>query len=136
MATAAHFIRRTGVIPRSTIGKAFPEFNTDMMVRFLEHFQFCHQVNKHWTKLVQSREEGMDDEYYFFPALTSSRKPIKMPPESSYYCDWFMHSSIKHEFFTMLRFAFQFAQPYHEDEDLQGTSKNKIPTLRQRRCEM
>jgi len=70
-------------------GKAFPEFNTDMMVRFLEHFQFCHQVNKHWTKLVQSPEEGMDDEYYFFPALTSSEKPIKMPPESSYYCGWF-----------------------------------------------
>jgi len=91
---------------------------------------------------VQSPEEGADEDYYLFPALTSSGKPNKMSPESSYYCGWFMHSSTKHEFFTiqflhalLLRFAFQFAQPNHEDEDLQRTSKNKIPTLR-RRCEM
>ena len=146
-----HNIRRrclqgsTGVVPRSRICKAFPELDTDMIIRFLEHFEFCHQVNGHWidrTELVRSPEEGADDDYYFFPAQRTSGKPKNLSPESLYYCGWFMHCSAKHQFFTvqflqslLLRIAFRFAQPNHEGEDMPITSKDTIRTLR-RRCEM
>ena len=135
----------TGVVPRSRICEAFPELDTDMIILFLEHFEFCHQVIVNWidrTELVRSPEEGADEDYYFFPALRTSEKPKQLSPESSYYCGWFMHSSAKHQFFTvqflqslLLRIAFRFAQPNHEDQDTRITSKNTIRTLR-RRCEM
>ena len=132
----------TGVVPRSRICEAFPELDTDMIIRFLEHFEFCHQVDGHWidrTELVRSPEEGADEDYYFFPALRTSEKPNKLSPESLYYCGWFMHSSAKHQFFTvqflqslLLRIAFRFAQTNHEDEDMPITSKKTIQTLRRR----
>ena len=135
----------TGVVPRSRICEAFPELDTDMIIRFLEHFEFCHQVNGHWidrTELVRSPEEGADEDFYFFPALRTSEKPKQLSPESWYYCGWFMHSSAKHQFFTvqflqslLLRIAFRFAQANHEGEDTPSTSRKTIRTLR-RRCEM
>ena len=32
----------TGIVPKSTMSEAFPDLNIDMVIGFLEHFEFCH----------------------------------------------------------------------------------------------
>ena len=60
--------------------------------------------------------------------------------ESSYWCGWFMYSTVEGRFFTiwflhvlLLRLAFLFAPP--QDDVTPSTTKNKTPTL-SRRCNM
>ena len=46
----------TGIVPKSRIGEAFHDINIDMVIGFLEHFEFCHQVAPDWGRwqLVKS----------------------------------------------------------------------------------
>jgi len=132
----------TGVVSKSTIREVFPDLNTDMIIGFLEHFEFCHLVEPGWinaTKLEQTHTGNEDDKYYLFPALITSDCPLLEIPRSSFCCGWLLHS-VEHQLFTtrflhvlLLRLAFLFSQR-QDDTALSGT-KSESPAVR-RRCKM
>ena len=133
----------TGIVPKSRISEAFPDLNIDMIIGFLEYFEFCHQVGLDWV--IQSKHEVSDtnDVYYLFPALLTSEnipQVLQESHESHYYCGWFMHSTAKHQFFTirllhvlLLRLAFLFALP--QDNAIPTVSEVESPVLK-RSCTM
>ena len=62
----------TGVVAKSRITEVFSDLNIDMIIGFLEHFEFCHRVEPgliNLSELELSTKEITDDEYYLFPAL-------------------------------------------------------------------
>ena len=119
----------TGVVARSRITKVFPDLNTDMIIGFLEHFEFSHRVEPSWidvSELAQSPIEKTDDEFYLFPALVTSERPLHESHESSYCSGWLIRS-VEHQFFTtrflqvlLLRLAFLFTQ-LQDDATLSST---------------
>ena len=130
------------VVSMSTIREVFPD-NTDMIIGFLEHFEFCHRVEPGWislTELEQSSEVVADDDYYLFPALVISNRPFHESHRSSYCCGWIMHSSVQDQFLTtrflhvlLLRLAFLFSQP--QDDATLSSTKPEGPAVR-RRCKI
>ena len=130
----------TGIVPKSRLSGAFPDLNTEMVIGFLEYFEFCHRVEPEWVGETQSMS---DDEYYLFPALlTSENRPqvLHESNESSYCCSWLMFSTVEDRFFTirflhvlLLRLAFLFAPP--QDDATPSSSKTRSAAL-SRRCNM
>ena len=133
----------TGTVPKSRISEAFPDLNIEMVIGFLEHFEFCHRVEPDWLGETQSIHQMSDDEYYLFPALlTSDNVPQVWQEnyENSYCCSWLMYSTVEGRFFTtrflhvlLLRLAFLFAPP--QDDATPSSSKIKTPAL-SRKCNM
>ena len=131
----------TGIVPKSRICEAFPDLNIDMIIGFLEHFEFCHRVEPDWLGETQSEHQMSGDECYLFPALLTLENTVWQGScESSYCCGWLMYSTVEVRFFTtrflhvlLLRLAFLFAPP--QDDATPSSSKTKAPALR-RRCNM
>ena len=133
----------TGIAARSRIREFFPDLDTDMIIGFLEHFEFCHQVKQSWinlSELEQTPSENTDDEFYLFPALVTSERPLHESQKCSYHCGWLMHSSVERQFLTtrflhvlLLRIAFLFSQP--QDYTTLSSTKAEGPAVR-RKCKI
>ena len=126
----------TGVVSKSRIGEFFPD-NTDMVIGFLEHFEFCHRVERGWIDL--SELENADGVCYLFPALVTSKRPLHESQKSSYCCGWLLHP-VEHQFFTtrflhviLLRLAFLFSQS--KDDSTISSTKTEGPAVK-RRCKI
>ena len=133
----------TGIVTKSRMSEAFPDLNTEMVIGFLEHFEFCHRVEPEWLGESQSIHQMSDDEYYLFPALLTSENVPQVwreNNESSYCCSWLMYSTVEGRFFTtrflhalLLQLAFLFAPP--QDDATPSSSKIKSAAL-SCRCNM
>ena len=133
----------TGIVPKSRISEAFSDLDIDMIIGFLEHFEFCHRVGIDWIDGSWSNQALSDDEYYLFPALVTSESMPQVSQENHktfYCCGWLMYSAAEDQFFTiqflhvlLLRLAFLFAPP--QDETMPSSRKIKAPVL-SRRCNM
>ena len=83
----------TGIIPLSSLKKAFPDHNTDMLVGFLKSLQFCHVIE---SDTLGDLETNMSasiplplDELLFFPALISAEPPTDIKIENGLgWCLW------------------------------------------------
>ena len=114
-----------------------------MVIGFLKHFEFCHQVAPNWVGETQSNQVMSDDEHYLFPALLTSEnipQVLQESYETSYCCGWLMYSTVGGRFFTtrflhvlLLQLAFLFAPP--QDDATPCSSKTKSPAL-SRKCSM
>ena len=113
-----------------------------MVIGFLEHFEFCHQVALDWVGGSLSNQALSDDKYYLFPALVTSESMPEVLQEnhSISCCGWLMYCAAEDQFFTtrflhvlLLRLAFLFAPP--QDETMPSSRKIKAPVL-SRRCNM
>ena len=135
----------TGVVAKSRLCEAFSDLNTDMVIGFLEHFEFCHHLQSDWMKLsvlAEVPKEVTDDEYYLFPALVTSNHLSRDSYESFHRCGWFIQSRslTEYQFFTvrflqvlLLRFAFNFALP--QGSAVPGNTEVETPGLK-RSCTM
>ena len=71
----------TGIMPLSTLATLFPDYNIDMLVRFLTSLQFCHQMDAHAVSTITNNitpEESSiekDDKFLFFPSLIDEKRP-------------------------------------------------------------
>jgi len=129
----------TGIVAKSRVREVFSDVNTDMIIQFLEHFEFCYRVEPGWIELSgvdQSPIEMTDDEYYLFLALVTSDRPLHESHESCYCCGWLVRT-VENQFLTtrflhvvLLRLAFIFSQP-HDDI----STKTEAPAMR-RRCQI
>jgi len=127
----------TGVEPFSKLATHFPDFNVEMIIQFLTHLEFCHEVSDHEVlEMINKHEKDLSkyvpttlaprllsetpERYYFFPALISVETPITPLWEEdsrfTYQSGWFLKCSQPEYFFTprflqvlLLRLAFSFA---------------------------
>ena len=128
----------TGVVPFSKLAAYFPDFNMEMIVQFLTHLEFCHEVsdrevvemiNKHEkessrsvpaTVTAHDLPSEIPERYFFFPALVSVETPITPLWEEdgrfTHQSGWLLRCSRPEHFFTprflqvlLLRLAFSFA---------------------------
>ena len=138
----------TGVVPFSKICTHFPDLDTDMIIQFLCHLEFCHEVVDSETLQLIKPSESRDsaqisfdptERFFFFPGLVSIEVPSGVWENSSnlnYLCGWALQCSISGQFFTprflqvlLLRLAFSLALAPHEH------TSTKVPAL-QRNCQV
>ena len=120
----------TGVVPVSKIAEKFSKYDTTMIVGFLTHLEFCHEISD--EKVVQLiNEESQStlqattspskelETYLFFPALVKVEAPDgiwKHKPQFINHFGWMLRCSRLEQFFTsrflevlILRLAFSCA---------------------------
>ena len=133
----------TGIVPKSRMINNFPWLNIDMVIGFLEHFEFCHRVEPEWISDSRSNQLMSENVYYLFPALVTSENTCQVlqeSPKGFYFCRWYMYCTAEHQFFTarflqvlLLRLAFRFS--LSQDDATPSSRKSKAPAL-SRRCNM
>ena len=112
----------TGVIPLTRLSAMFSKYDTDMLIGYLVHLEFCHEISD--NEILQLIDTQIQDYtsaevYYFFPALVQLKAPNHLwahKPHHMYYCGWILKCSRPGQFFTsrflevlILRLAFSFA---------------------------
>ena len=98
----------TGVVPLSKITEHFPNHDRTMLVGFLSHLQFCHEISdvetlvqigqKHTSKATAVQGER----YFFFPGLVTLEVPSTLwepQPQFDYHCGWILQCSRPDQFF-------------------------------------
>ena len=98
----------TGVVPLSKITEHFPKHDRTMLVGFLSHLQFCHEISdietldqigqKHASEVTAVQGER----YFFFPGLVTLEVPSTVwepQPQFDYHCSWILQCSQPDQFF-------------------------------------
>ena len=116
-----HLASNTGIIPRSVLQKAFPQYNIEMITKFMVHFELCQVVDLSniATNMAPEGLPSPDLGPLFFPALVHVTRPDSATvPNSSF--SWFMkvNSPNKFQFYTtrflhvlLRRLPYEFALP-------------------------
>ena len=120
----------TGVVPFLKLKNEFSEYNTDMVLEFLIHLEFCFKIEDHETLAllkplkdeaanVEDTSPDVSEAYYFFPALVSVENPVdvwELNDAMCCKCGWFYKCIQQDQFLTtqflhvlILRLAFAFA---------------------------
>ena len=111
-----------GMIPSATLQKAFPQYNIEMITKFMVHFELCHEVDL--SEVVKSgAPAGLPSpdlgSLFFFPALVYVDRPISATVSNSCF-RWsiIVNSQKKFLFYTtrflhvlLRRLPFEFALP-------------------------
>ena len=133
----------TGVVPLQKLKESFPNHSTDMLIGFLSHLEFCHEVIDHEVlKLIEKHQTetlemcSPDERYFFFPALVRlEREELVWKKSKLYVSGWIMQCSQQQDFFTsrflqvlLLRLAFSFAMVQSRE-----AIDYEVPAI-QRRC--
>ena len=134
-------LTHTGVVPFSKIASVFKELDTQLIIDFSIHMEFCREMTvEDGLKLVtQTHPKYKDECHFLFPALT----PLIPPPGlwqpnpninySEYSSCWILQCYEHYHYFTsrfrevlLLRLAFKNALPVSDEVDHQN------PALKQR----
>ena len=136
----------TGVVPLSKLTNHFPNHDPKMLVGFLSHLEYCHEIaDQEVLQLIEDHHRSTDvislpnERYLFFPGLITLNVPDKVwSPEADQFnhvSGWIMQCTRPEQFFTsrflqvlILRLAFCFAlAPSAQEKD------DSFPAI-QRRC--
>lgn len=114
----------TGVVPLSKMAKLFPKFDTQLILRFLSHLEFCTEItDPHTLKLLSESEENAaaayeeinrfdscshsvncgNQQYYFFPGLVSMQEPEGLwqpDPKFEHRCGWLLQCKWAEHYLT------------------------------------
>ena len=134
-------LTHTGVVPFSKIASVFKKFDTQLIIDFSIHMEFCREMTaEDGLKLVtQTHPKYKEEHHFLFPALT----PLIPPPDlwqpnpninySEYSSCWILQCHEHHHYFTsrfrevlLLRLAFTHAFPVEFDK-----VDHAIPALQQ-----
>ena len=134
-------LTHTGVVPFSKIASVFKELDTQLIIDFSIHMEFCREMTaEDGLKLVtQTHPKYKEEHHFLFPALT----PLIPPPDlwqpnpninySEYSSCWILQCHEHHHYFTsrfrevlLLRLAFTHAFPVEFDK-----VDHAIPALQQ-----
>ena len=113
----------TGVVPLSKIKKHFPDKDLDILIGFLTHLEFCHEISDQCLHQLISEQYSQipvhGERYYLFPGLISVKADDtvwQMQSEFDYYFGWILECIHLEQFFMprflqvlLLRLAFSFA---------------------------
>ena len=134
----------TGVVPLSSIAKHFPKHDRSMLLGFLSHLEFCHEISDSEILALISQDQASaaseatalhGERYFFFPGLVTLEVPSTVwepQPQFDYHCGWILQFCVLGQFFyprfvqvLLLRLAFCFA--------FSKVPSTDVPSL-QRKC--
>ena len=134
----------TGVVPLSKIVEHFPKHDRTMLVGFLSHLEFCHEISDSEILALISQDQAsaaseatvvQGERYFFFPGLVTLEVPSTVwepQLQFDYHCGWILQFCVLGQFFfprfvqvLLLRLAFSFAFSKRPSTD--------VPSL-QRKC--
>ena len=110
----------TGVVPLSKIAECFPNKNLDILIGFLTHLEFCHEISDQGLHQLISEQycQVSGEHYYLFPGLISTKADDtvwKSQSNCDYNFGWILTCSCLEQFFSsrflqvlLLRLAFSF----------------------------
>ena len=120
----------TGVVLLSKLQKYFPELDLDMLIQFLCHLEFCHEITdpEDLELLHASCSPASPNERFFlFPGLVNIEAPADVwatDDQFLYQSGWILQCSQPNEFFTprflhilLLKLAFSFALSLEKQVD-------------------
>ena len=125
----------TGVVSLSKLEKCFPGKDINIVIGFLTHLEFCHEIsNQGLAQLISKKYSPNSHEcYYLFPALILQKANFKDSVwdsncVSEYHFGWILQCAKYEQFFSsrflqvlLLRLAFSFAlESSTEDSDNLG----------------
>ena len=137
----------TGVMPLSRLSEKFSKYNPTMLVNFLIHLEYCHEISdKELFEMIgeQVRTTDMSENevFLFFPALVKLKAPQNVWLSRSHitnHCGWVLKCCKQEQFFTtrflevlLLRLAFSFALVL-TDDSAKSDDSEYVPVL-QRKC--
>ena len=112
----------TGVVPFSKLKGVFPNLDPKMLVQYLCHLEFCHEItDTESLRLLQAASGSTtpNERWLFFPGLVKINAPDHVweaDDMSVHQSGWLLECSQSHQFFTphflqvlLLRLAFSFA---------------------------
>ena len=118
----------TGVVPLSKITEHFPKHDRTMLLGFLFHLEFCHEISDSEILALISQDQAsaaskatavQGERYFFFPGLVTLEVPSTVwepQPLFNYHCGWILQFCVLGQFFfprfvqvLLLRLAFCFA---------------------------
>ena len=108
----------TGVVPLTQIKEVFSRHDEKMIVDFMCHFEFCHEIGSREVELIADKD--VSQSFYFFPALVKVDRPeekVFFNEDSIYKCGWYLscnsseadHLSSRFLHVLLLHLAFSFA---------------------------
>ena len=122
----------TGVVSLSKIAECFPDKDLDILIGFLTHLEFCHEISDQVLHQLISEQYSQvsSDRYYLFPGLISIKADDtvwKSQSNYDYNFGWILKCSCLEQFFSsrflqvlLLRLAFSFALETPCDNPNQG----------------
>ena len=113
----------TGVVPRSKLADSFPGKDINIVIGFLNHLEFCHEVSDQALHQLISEQYSQtyddNERYYLFPALISVNAKDSLWKTESHFghnFGWIIQCYKDEQFFSsrflqvlLLRLAFSFA---------------------------
>ena len=118
----------TGVVPLSKFTEHFPKHDRTMLLGFLSHLEFCHEISDSEILALISQDQAsaaseatavQGERYFFFPGLVTLEVPNTVwepQPQFAYHCGWILQFCVFGQFFyprfvqvLLLRLAFCFA---------------------------
>ena len=122
----------TGVVPLSKIEECFPDKDPAILMGFLTHLEFCHEISDQALHQLISEQYSQvsGEHYYLFPGLISVQVDDtvwKLQSNYDYGFGWIMKCTKLEQFFSsrflqvlLLRLAFSFALKESCDAPNQG----------------
>ena len=120
----------TGVVLLSKLRKYFPELDLGMLVQFLCHLEFCHEIaDPEDLQLLHTScsPASPNERFFLFPGLVSINAPADVwatDDQFVYQSGWILQCSQPNEFFTprflhilLLKIAFSFALSLEKQVD-------------------
>ena len=92
----------TGVVPVSNLHKVFPDYNSEMLVKFLTSLDFCRPVDPsvlQYTNLQTTPSHSTAD-LLFFPGLVQSERPDSLVQQGGLEFGWCLKCMDPHEFLS------------------------------------
>ena len=86
----------TGVVPLSKIAEIFPDQDLNILIGFLTHLEFCHEISDQalYQLLSEQYSQVPGERYYLFPGLISVKTDDTV---------WHMQSNYDHNFGWILK---------------------------------
>ena len=119
----------TGIVPVSKLTAQFPDIDTNLIVSFMCHLQFCLEVTdpEILQQLSMSGDFSKNEKFLFFPSLVTIKAPVGVwdsSIESTYQSAWVLQCHSPTNFYTtrfqhlvIHRLAFSFAMATHASTD-------------------
>ena len=146
----------TGVVPLSKMkGKFFPEYDIDLLIAFLSHMEYCHEVTDRETLqlLMTEQQSSKDERYFLFPSLVTVDAPKSVwlseaHDDNDFKFGFLMKCQDSLQFFTprflqvlILRLAFGYAMsPDSQSDNTQQLTEIKINLIHlsvlKRKCQV
>ena len=111
----------TGVVPLTKIAESFPDKDLDILIGFLTHLEFCHEISDEALHQLISEQYSkvFGERYYLFPGLISVKadNTVWQPQlKYDYNFGWILNCIHLEQFFSsrflqvlLLRLAFSYA---------------------------